>query len=131
VRRAETDLRSRWRDRHRLACLGLVALLAGCGSSGPPPPWRTGHPNPSSLSLLDASQAGSCAASAPDPELAPAAISFQGTEYVQSTREPAQAQPAGAVEIDHTGNWAFWDDADGDLTMTTPQADYLYLAGRC
>ena len=38
---------------------------------------------------------------------------------------------AGALEIDHTGNWAFWDDDDGDLTMTTPQADYLYKPASC
>ncbi len=108
----------------------LAALLVGCGSSGPPPPWRTGHPDPSSLSLLDSAQAGSCAASAPDPGQAPAAISF-GQEYVQSGRLSPVAQPAGAFEIDHTGNWAFFEDADGSLTMTTPQADYLYRPASC
>ena len=50
---------------------------------------------------------------------------------MQSGRLPAQTQPAGAVEIDHTGNWAFFEDADGSLTMTTPQADYLYKPKSC
>lgn len=109
----------------------LATLAAGCGGSGPPPPWRPGHPDPASLSLLGASQAGGCASSAPHPDQAPSAIRFQGTEYVQRSRLPAQAQPAGAVEIDHTGDWAFWEDANGDLTMTAPQADYLYVAGGC
>ena len=111
------------------ALLGL--LLVGCGSSGPPPPWRTGHPDPVSMALLDAGQAGSCASSAPDPTSAPAAISFQGQEFVQSSLQPAQAQPAAAVEIDHTGDWAFFEDQDGDLTMTSPGADYLYVPGKC
>lgn len=114
-----------------LATILLAALLIGCGSSGPAPPWRTGHPDPSSLSLLDSAQAGSCAASAPDPDQAPAAISFGSQEYVQSGRLPAQPQPAAAVGIDHTGNWAFFEDADGSLTMTTPQADYLYTPKSC
>ncbi len=110
----------------------IAALVAaGCGSSGPPPPWRSGHPDPGSLSLLDSAQAGSCASKAPDPDQAPAAISFNSQEYVQSSSQPAQAQPAGAFEIDHTGNWAFWEDDDGSLTMTTPQADYLYQLGNC
>jgi len=109
----------------------LAGALTGCGSSGPPPPWRTGHPDPQSLSLLDSSQAGSCAASAPHPDQAPAAISLDGKEYVQKVRTAAQAQPPQAVEIDHTGNWTFFEDADGDLTLTTPEADFVYAAGSC
>jgi len=110
---------------------GLIAIVAGCGSSGPPPPWRSGHPDPGSLSLLSSGQAGSCAAAAPYPDQAPAAIDLQGKEYVQKSRQPAQAQPPGGVEIDHTGDWAFFDDPDGSLTVTTPQADFLYVAGSC
>ena len=117
------------------ACLVLAvataALVAGCGSSGSPPPWRSGHPDPGSLSLLDSAQAGRCASNAPDPAQAPAAISFTGQKYVQAGSLPAQAQPASALEIDHTGNWSFWDDYDGNLTMTTPQADYLYKPASC
>ncbi len=110
----------------------LAAIaVAGCGSSGPPPPWRSGHPDPGSLSLLDSTQAGSCASAAPDPDQAPAAISFNRQEYVQAGSLPAQAQPPSALEIDHTGNWAFWDDYDGNLTMTTPQGDYLYKPASC
>jgi hypothetical protein len=109
----------------------VVVLMAGCGSTGPPPPWRSGHPDPSSLSLLDSAQAGSCASTAPAPDQAPAAISFNSHEYVQSSSQPATASVANAVEIDHTGNWAFWDDDDGNLTMTTPQADYLYKPASC
>lgn len=109
----------------------LAALIAGCAGSGPPPPWRAGHPDPASLNLLDASEAGGCASSAPYPDQAPAAIRLQGTEYVQHSRLPARSQPTGAVEIDHTGDWAFWEDANGDLTMTAPQADYLYVTGSC
>jgi len=111
--------------------VALAVLLLGCGSAGPPPPWRSGHPDPSSLSLLSSAQAGPCAASAPAPSQAPAAISFQGQKYVQSARQPAQAEPAGAVEIDHTGDWSFFEDPNGDLTMTTPQADFLYVARSC
>jgi hypothetical protein len=108
----------------------LAGLLLGCGSSGPAPPWRTGHPDPASLSLLDAAQAGKCAASAPAPDEAPAAISFDGGEYVQSTRTaPLAVQPG--VEIDHTGNWAFFLNNDGSLTMTAPEADFLYVTGAC
>jgi hypothetical protein len=114
-----------------LALALAVMLLAGCGSSGPPPPWRSGHPDPGSLSLLDSAQAGSCASQAPDPDQAPAAIRFGRQEYVQAGSLPAQAQPASALEIDHTGNWAFWDDDDGNLTMTTPQANYLYTPASC
>ena len=109
----------------------VVVLMAGCGSTGPPPPWRSGHPDPSSLSLLDSAQAGSCASTAPAPDQAPAAISFNSHEYVQSSSQPATASVANAVEIDHTGNWAFWDDYDGNLTMTTPQGDYLYKPASC
>lgn len=83
------------------------------------------------MALLDAAQAGGCASSAPDPGAAPAAISFQGQEFVQSSRQPAQAQPASAVEIDHTGDWSFFEDQDGGLTMTSPGADYLYAPGKC
>ena len=113
-----------------LACVTAIALTS-CGSSGPPPPWRSGHPDPGSLSLLDSAQAGTCASGAPDPDQAPAAIRFQSQEYVQAGSLPAQAQPASALNIDHTGNWAFWDDDDGNLTMTTPQADYLYKPASC
>jgi len=126
------DVPGRWRFRVLPLATGLaVIMVAGCGSSGPPPPWRSGHPDPSSLSLLDSAQAGSCASKAPDPDQAPAAINFGSHEYVQAGSLPAQAQPAGALEIDHTGNWAFWDDDDDDLTMTTPQADYLYKPASC
>jgi hypothetical protein len=110
----------------------LAAIaVAGCGSSGPPPPWRSGHPDPGSLSLLDLAQAGSCASAAPDPDQAPAAISFKGQEYVQSSRQPASAAVPSAVEIDHTGNWSFWVGSGSSITMVTPQADYTYAPGSC
>ena len=126
------DVPRRWRSLVLPLAIGVaVIMVAGCGSSGPPPPWRSGHPDPSSLSLLNSAQAGSCASQAPDPDQAPAAINFGSHEYVQADSLPAQAQPAGALEIDHTGNWAFWDDDDGNLTMTTPQADYLYKPASC
>ncbi len=120
----------------RLPILALVTglaviVVAGCGSSGPPPPWRSGHPDPGSLSLLDPAQAGRCASKAPDPNQAPAAISFQGQEYVQSSRQPASASLPGAVEIDHTGNWSFWVGTGSGITVVTPQADYLYQLGSC
>jgi len=122
----------RWRSA-ALGCATLLAgvLIAGCGSSGPPPAWRSGHPDPASLGLLDSAQAGSCASTAPDPDQAPVAISFDSQEYVQSSSEPATTSVANAVEIDHTGDWAFWDNDDGDLTMTTPTADYLYQLKSC
>ncbi len=126
------DVSRRWRVPVLLLATGLaVIMVAGCGSSGSPPPWRSGHPDPGSLSLLDSAQAGRCASKAPDPDQAPAAISFTGQKYVQAGSLPAQAQPASALEIDHTGNWSFWDDYDGNLTMTTPQADYLYKPASC
>jgi hypothetical protein len=122
-----------WR---RLPILALatglaVLVVAGCGSSGPPPPWRSGHPDPGSLSLLDSAQAGSCASKAPDPNQAPAAISFQGQEYVQSSPQPASASLPGAVEIDHTGNWSFWGGTGSGIMVVTPQADYLYQLKNC
>ena len=83
------------------------------------------------MALLDSAQAGGCASKAPDPGAAPAAISFQGQEFVQASRQPTQDQPAGGVEIDHTGDWAFFEDQDGDLTLTSPTADYLYAPGEC
>jgi len=106
-------------------------VLNGCGSSGPSPPWRPGHPDPGSLSLLDSAQAGSCGAAAPYPQQAPAAISFQGQEYVQSIRQPYQASPAGSVEIDHTGNWSFFLGSGTTLTVVTPQADFVYQSRSC
>ena len=113
------------------AATGL-ALLVGCGSSAPPPPWRSGHPDPGSLSLLDSAQAGSCASTAPDPEEAPAAISFQGQEYVQSSRAtPAPPSLPDAVEIDHTGNWTFWLAGANTLFLLTPQAVFFYAPGDC
>jgi hypothetical protein len=113
-----------------LAIALAVILVSGCGSTGPPPPWRSGHPNPSSLSLLDSAQAGSCASTAPDPNQAPAAITFQGQEYVQSSRQSASASAPNAVEIDHSGDWSFWVTGN-DLLMDTPQAEYLYSPGNC
>jgi hypothetical protein len=107
-----------------------VFLLSGCGSSGPPPPWRSGHPDPGSLSLLDAAQAGSCASTAPDPDQAPAAISFQGHEYVQASRTPGPVSVPNAVEIDDTGNWSFWVTGSVIL-MVTPQAEYAYDLKSC
>ncbi len=112
------------------AAVGLL-LLAACGSSAAPPPWRAGHPDPGSLSLLNSSQAGSCAAGAPDPSQAPAAISLGGKEYVQASRLAYQPSPAGGVEIDHTGDWSFFVDGQSSLTMVTPQADYLYQLRSC
>jgi hypothetical protein len=112
-----------------LAALTII-VLSGCGGSGTSPPWRSGHPDPASLSLLDLAQAGSCASSAPDPDQAPAAISFQGQKYVQSSRQPYQASPEG-VEIDHTGNWSFFVSSERSLTMVTPQANYLYQLASC
>jgi hypothetical protein len=107
-----------------------AGLLLACGSSGPPPPWRAGHPDPSSLGLLDLAQAGTCATAAPDPDEAPAAISFQGSTYVQSEKTaPLGVEPG--VEIDHTGNWDFYLNNNGSLTMSTPQADFLYVTGKC
>jgi hypothetical protein len=108
-----------------------LLLVSACGSSGPPPPWRSGHPDPGSLSLLDSAQAGSCAAKAPDPNQAPAAISFQGQEYVQTGSSVYQASPAGGVEIDHTGDWSFFLVGQTSLTMVTPQADYTYQVESC
>ena len=124
------------RGGRRLPILALatglaVLVVAGCGSSGPPPPWRSGHPDPGSLSLLDSAQAGSCASKAPDPNQAPAAISFQGQEYVQSSPQPASASLPGAVEIDHTGNWSFWGGTGSGIMVVTPQADYLYQLKNC
>jgi hypothetical protein len=131
--RAGGDVPRRWRFPVLLLETGLaVIMVASCGSSGPPPPWRSGHPDPSSLSLLDSAQAGSCASKAPDPDQAPAAISFQSHEYVQTSRTSASSSAApGAFEIDHAGDWSFWDEYDGNLTMTTPQADYLYKPASC
>jgi hypothetical protein len=114
-----------------LAIALAVILVSGCGSTAPPPPWRSGHPDPSSLGLLDSAQAGRCASTAPDPNRAPAAISFQGQEYVQSSRQPASAAVASALEIDHTGNWSFWVGSGSSITMVTPQADYTYAPGSC
>jgi len=114
-----------------LAAAIAVGVLTGCASSGPPPPWRSGHPDPASLSLLDPAQAGSCAAAAPYPGQAPAAISFQGQEYVQSSRQPYQASPAGSVEIDHSGDWSFFFGSGATLTLVTPQADFVYQARGC
>ena len=108
-----------------------VGVLAGCGSSGAQPPWRSGHPDPSELSLLDPAQAGSCAAAAPDPAQAPAAISFQGQEYVQQDRQPHQASPAGSVEIDHSGDWSFFFGSGTTLILVTPQSDFVYQARGC
>jgi hypothetical protein len=108
-----------------------VAVLSGCGTGGPPPAWRSGHPDPSSLSLLDPAQAGSCAASAPYPEQAPAAISLTGQEYVQSSRQPHEASPAGSFEIDHSGNWSFFVVNGSTLILVTPQADFVYQARSC
>jgi len=113
-----------------LAVAATAGLLLACGSSGPPAPWRTGHPDPCSLSLLDLAQAGSCAGSAPDPDDAPAAISFQGSTYVQSQKTPPLSVQSG-VEIDHTGNWDFYLNNNGSLTMSTPQADFIYITGKC
>jgi hypothetical protein len=113
-----------------LAAVALALPVAACGSSSPPPPWRTGHPDPGSLSLLDSAQAGSCASTAPDPDQAPAAISFQGQEYVQASRQPGGVSILGLVEIDHTGDWSFWVSGS-DLLMVTPNADFLYRPGNC
>ena len=41
-----------------LAAVISVAVLSGCGTGGPPPPWRSGHPDPASLSLLDSGAGG-------------------------------------------------------------------------
>ena len=123
----------RWR--RRLPSLAFATTLAalvaaGCGSSGPPPPWRSGHSDPASLSLLDAAQAGSCASSAPEPNQAPAGISFKSHEYIQASRETPAGAPSTAFEIDHTGDWSFWVSGN-DLLMVTPQANYNYVPGNC
>jgi hypothetical protein len=115
-----------------LAAATALLLVSACGSSSAPPPWRSGHPDPGSLSLLDSAQAGSCAANAPDPSQAPAAISFRGTEYVQTSRgTPSAASLPGGVEIDHTGDWSFWIVSGSALFMLTPQAIYTYAPGNC
>ena len=114
----------------RLPVALLATLLLACGSSGPPPPWRSGHPDPSSLNLLDLTQAGKCADSAPDASEAPVAINFDGAVYVQSQKMALLAVEPG-VEIDHTGNWSFYLNNNGSLTMSTPQADFLYVTGKC
>ena len=120
VVRAATVRRSRRRSpppppqgRSRLLRPTAAAAMAVMSSPAaaaprPPPPWRSGHPDPASLSLLDPAQSGSCAAAAPIPAEAPAAISFQGQEYVQQGRTTSPASTRGAVEIDHTGDWSFW-----------------------
>ncbi len=134
-RRFPPPPRSRWALPPAFAALLVAAVsvgvLAGCGSSGPPPPWRSGHPDPASLSLLDPAQAGSCAAAAPYPDQAPAAISFDGHEYVQSSRQPYQASPAGSFEIDHSGDWSFFAVSGTTLILVTPQADFAYQARNC
>ncbi len=115
-----------------LAMALAVVLVSGCGSSGSPPPWRSGHPDPSSLSLLDSAQAGSCASGAPDPNQAPAGISFQGREYAQIGRmSPSASAISGAVEIDHTGDWSFWVPSGTFIYVVTPQAIYTYAPGNC
>ena len=125
------------RRRRRLPVLPFVTALAAialtsCGSSGPPPPWRSGHPDPGSLSLLDSAQAGTCASGAPDPSQAPAAISFRGQEYVQTARKsPSSSSIPGAVEVDHTGDWSFWVPSGTFIYMVTPLATYTYAPGNC
>jgi len=107
-------------------------LLAACGSSAAPSPWRSGHPDPGSLSLLDTSQAGSCAAHVPYPGQAPAAISFQGMEYIQVGRVTSSATSInGAVEIDHTGDWSFWIPSATLIYLLAPAATYTYAPGNC
>jgi len=121
----------------RLPILALVTglaviVVAGCDSSGPPPPWRSGHPDPGSLGLLDSAQAGSCASKAPDPDQAPAAISFKGEEYVQTSRtSPSSSAVPGAFEIDHTGDWSFWIPSGNFIYMVTPLAIYTYAPRNC
>jgi hypothetical protein len=131
--RAGGDVPRRWRFPVLLLGTGLaVIMVGGCGSSGPPPPWRSGHPDPGSLSLLDSAQAGSCASKAPDPDQAPAAISFTDQEYVQTSRTSSSSSAVpGAVEIDHTGDWSFWVPSKTFIYMVTPLATYTYTLQNC
>ncbi len=127
------DVPRRWHFPVLLFATGLAVIaVAGCGSSGPPPPWRSGHPDPGSFSLLDSAQAGSCASKAPDPDQAPAAISFKGQEYVQTGRmSPSSSSITGTFEIDHTGDWSFWIPSGNVIYMVTPLAIYTYAPRNC
>jgi hypothetical protein len=108
-----------------------VVVVSACGSVGPPAPWRSGHPDPGSLSLLDSAQAGKCASAAPDPNQAPAAINFSSHEYVQASRGTPPGSPPNGLEIDHTGNWSFWVLSPSSIVMVTPQANYTYAQRSC
>jgi hypothetical protein len=109
----------------------LVALVscgepATMGSS----PWRASHPDPAAMTFDEAGpNLGLCEITVRYPDLAPSAIDYQGTKYIQSDQSPHPANPPGEV-IGHSADWTVSRSGDKLYVITaTAQFSYRPIAG--
>lgn len=112
----------------RLGTAALLAgvLVAGCGgASAAPPAWRAGHPDPSGMTF-DEDAPGLCALTVQYPDLAPAAVEYQGATYVQRSRAPAPPHPPGQV-VAHSAEWTITRAGSG-LVIDTGADAFTYRA---
>ena len=118
-------------DTARRACLALaVVVLGGCGGTAAGgAAWRSSHPDPAGITFEETGP-GVCAFAAQYPDEAPAALDFQGSVYVQQSREVAPAVPPGRV-VGRSAGWIVTVDGSR-VDIDTGTALFLHrLAGAC
>jgi hypothetical protein len=73
---------------------------------------------------FDDTAPGLCAISVRYPDLAPAAIDFQGTTYIQGEMSNRLAQPPGAI-VGMSGDWVI-SAANSNLYLLKTTAMFVY-----
>ncbi len=104
----------------------LCALLAGCGqAAAPAPPGWASHHHGTAVLHFQAAAPGVCAITVRYPDEAPAAIEYLGTTYVQLSRLPHPASPAG-TDLGRSGDWRALLQGNRDILLVTPGAAFDY-----
>jgi hypothetical protein len=121
-------VRGRWPRRARAAplivCVLPLLLLFGCGDTTTQPSWVPSHP-PTTLLTFQTTAPGVCAVTVQYPNDAPAVIVYLGGTYVQVSRGPHQASPAGK-DLGQSGDWHILLRGNGDLLLVTPRDAFDY-----
>ena len=112
------------RRRFWLAAFAAAGLTVACGSaSTSDAPWRSGHPDPPGV-IFDAMAPGLCALPVRYPDVAPAAIEFQGAQFIQRERDAPSAPPAGRT-IGRSADWTL-TLSNGEIYLVSTSAMFRY-----
>jgi hypothetical protein len=103
-----------------------MAAAVSCGeSTTTSSPWRASHPDPAGMTFDEAGPGlGLCQLTVRYPDLAPAAIDYQGSKYIQSDQSSPPASAPGQV-IGHSAEWTVSKSGD-KLFVITASAQFSY-----